>query len=83
MLSMDSIFALIFKEMSFAVPLFSTGVALVVPWPEMENRLFAPIRVFDQLVILFFLFYLILYRHLNNNYKRHIIALCHRFGSLF
>jgi len=40
----------IYRQLDISIPLFSAGIALLVPWPEEESRLLAPIRPFQSMV---------------------------------
>jgi len=40
-----------FRRMDVSVVFFSAGNALLVPWPEEQSRLLAPIRPFDSTVL--------------------------------
>ena len=40
-----------FSRFDVSIPLYTSGVALMVPWPDEESRLLAPIRPFQPMVI--------------------------------
>ena len=40
----------IFQQVDISIPLFSAGIALLVPWQEEESRLLAPIHPFQSMV---------------------------------
>jgi len=40
-----------FIRFDVSIPLYTSGVALMVPWPDEENRLLAPIHPFQPMVI--------------------------------
>ncbi len=42
----------LFSRFDVSIPLYTAGVALIVPWPDEESRLLAPIHPFQPTVIL-------------------------------
>jgi len=58
-----------FIRLDVSIPLFSTGTALLVPWPDEESRLLAPVHPFQPTVISIFNFYF-------NTWNYHLVSSC-------
>jgi len=41
----------LFNRLDVSIPLYTAGSALIVPWPEEESRLLAPIHPFQPMVL--------------------------------
>ena len=45
-----------FRRMDVSIVFYSSGTALLVPWPEEQSRLLAPIRPFDSTVLYIYIY---------------------------